>query len=243
MGAEFLSLFSPRSRPGLQGSRRRTGNKGPLALRPHIARLPCHGGEAALRRVGSGPPFQPRRLAPAAAPDRREGHRHGRHPLQPAAQAHRGAQNPMQTPHSPRGTSLVGVLAIACLVVAGATGCLKRTGGAESGTGVPTRHVRVPAQWTDITYCCAISFDEFVATGDFESWAEWCEANGMTAGPHRVKVSRCPRLLFLRAGSSYDYETCQRLELRQSESLPSGAGKASWFDPETRRVIFQQGFW
>lgn len=149
----------------------------------------------------------------------------------------------MQASHPPRGALLAGTILITALAVAGATGCLKRTGRAESGTAVPTRHVRVPAQWTNISYCCAISFDEFVATGNFESWAEWCEANEMTAGPHRATVSVYPCLLSVKADLRRGSDTGEHWEVRQTEPLPSGATKASWFDPVTKRIVFQEGFW
>lgn len=149
----------------------------------------------------------------------------------------------MQASLSARGASLAGITLIACLVVAGGGGCLRKTGTAKNGTGVPTRHVVVPAEWTDISYYCALSFDEFVATGDFESWAEWCEAYGMTAGPHRVTVAQYPRLLFVKADLDSGPDAMEHWEVRQTVPRPSGATRASWFSPRTKRIVFLEGFW
>jgi|WetSurMetagenome_2_1015567.scaffolds.fasta_scaffold784355_2 hypothetical protein len=150
----------------------------------------------------------------------------------------------MQATHSPCDASQAAVfILIACLAAGATTGCLKRTGTADSGNDVPTRNVRVPAEWTSISYYCAINAEEFVATGDIDSWRIWSLDYGMTAGPHKVHINECPTVHYLRVDFSYDRETCRRLEFRRSEVLPNGANRCTWFDPETKRVIFQESFW
>ena len=136
-------------------------------------------------------------------------------------------------------------LALACAVLL-ICGC-NDVGSPPGGESIRMKNgIVIPQEWTDVSYHVGLGYQEFVATGDLASWERWCSSNRMPSEqPDDVNyvAVRRPRLWHLKLSRDHDDESSTRLRFRRSKVQPNGADRRCWFDPESQRIIYQEGFW